>query len=155
VLDKSKPVMHALHMTNKLDTPRKVEKGMSRSERENAKQFAKEFVPVVVLYTASISITTRMGHGTTAKQWLAVLLPMIPVLLGVWIIRRHILRLDEYAQIQTYKAIAVSFALSMVACVFCSLIAFADLNLSPMLVFAPFLVGTSIWGVLSCVFLNR
>jgi hypothetical protein len=38
---------------------------------------------------------------------------------------------------------------------FCSLIAFADLNLSPMLVFAPFLVGTSIWGILSSMFLNR
>jgi hypothetical protein len=140
-------------MTNKLD---KIEKGSSRGDRQRGLQYTREFVPIILLYTAAILSTSAIGDDTEPKKWLGTILPMVPVTMGAWVVARHVRRLDEYARLQVFKALALSFGVAMVTTLFCSFLAFNNLVVdAPMLVMAPFLVGMTFWGLLSIVMLRK
>jgi hypothetical protein len=140
-------------MTNTLD---KNEKGSSKGDRKRGLQYTKEFVPIMLLYTAAILTSSKIGDDTQPKKWIGTILPMIPITLVAWVVARHVKRLDEYARLQVYKSLAVSFGVTMVTTLFCSFLAFNKLVVDePMLVMAPFLVGMTFWGLLAIVLLRK
>ena len=79
-----------------------------------ARRYIIEMVAIMALYSAtlvgSLHFVERLQKG--ALQTAIVLSPMIPVLLTILVVIRHIRRVDEYCRQQTLESLAIAAAVT-------------------------------------------
>lgn len=107
-----------------------------------------------ILLIASQLILKRHDDSTVGRA-LFMFTPVIPIVLIGRAIVRSLRRADEFQQLETYKAIAFSFAVAMVVSV---MLGFASsvfkLDARPV-AWAPFMGGMGTWAVGSVLYLRR
>ncbi len=88
--------------------------------------------------------------GTSPWRYLWALLPVLPTLLVVRAVYRHIRRIDDYQRLLLLQGLAVGFALAMVASLTVAFLGVAGLAL-PSAGWIVYGVGMAGWGVASLV----
>ncbi|MFC0462344.1 hypothetical protein ACFFKU_01060 [Kineococcus gynurae] len=115
---------------------------MSRGDRARAAAYYRDFLPGMITYVLVVVLVGAVGHldGTSPWRFAWALLPVVPTLLVVRAVVRHLRRVDEFARTQLLVAIGVGFAAAMTAAVGLGFLASAG---------APFPAGTPSFGVLA------
>ncbi len=105
------------------------------TDRRNSKAYLREFLPAIVGYVVTLGAAIAVVNLDTAGWWryLAVLLPVLPVLWGIRAVARHLARIDEYGRSVQLEGMAFGFGASMAASVTIGFLSIGGLD-------------TAIWG---------
>lgn len=97
-------------MTSDLDS-------RSRGDRERGLRYARDFWPGMVGYGVVLGLVLRFGHldGSGTARYVWAVLPVLPALLVVRAVLRHVRRLDDYQRLLLLQGLAIGFAVAMVA----------------------------------------
>jgi len=129
-------------MTRKLDTS-KVDS--SRGDRARAKAYFREFVPGMVGYVVVLVVVLIFGDldGTSPWRFVWAILPVLPLLLVLRAVSRHLRRIDEFQQHQLLQGLGIGFAVAMIAAVTVGFLGIAglDMRLAGWIIFAAGMVG--------------
>ncbi len=116
----------------------------------NARYFCELFGTMflyAIFLVVSIKIAETMHHGVA--QTLVVISPMVPFLLMVWAVVRHIRRIDEYVRLQALENIAIAFG---VTAGFVFTYGFLEgIGYHRLSMFTVWTVMMSVWGVMAIV----
>ena len=129
-------------MTRKLDTS-KVDS--SRGDRARAKAYFREFVPGMVGYVVVLVFVLIFGDldGTSPWRFVWAILPVLPLLLVLRAVSRHLRRIDEFQQHQLLQGLGIGFAVAMIAAVSVGFLGIAglDMRLAGWIIFAAGMAG--------------
>jgi hypothetical protein len=91
----------------------------SVGDRQRSRRYQLEFWPGIVGYCVVLTAVLLWGDldGTSPWRFLWAVLPVLPALLVVRAVVRHIRRIDDYQRLLLLEGLAVGFALAMVASV--------------------------------------
>lgn len=86
-------------------------------DRARTQAYYRDFWPSVVGYVAVLSAVLIWGglDGNSPSRFLWALLPVVPALWTVRAVMRHVRRIDDYQQVLLLHALAVGFAIAMLA----------------------------------------
>jgi len=129
-------------MTRKLDTS-KVDS--SRGDRARAKAYFREFVPGMVGYVVVLVVVLIFGDldGTSPWRFVWAILPVLPLLLVLRAVSRHLRRIDEFQQHQLLQGLGIGFAVAMIAAVTVGFLGIAglDMRFAGWIIFAAGMTG--------------
>jgi hypothetical protein len=134
-------------MTRNLDTA-----SGSSGDRARNLAYQRDFWPGIVAYVVAVAVVVRWGQldGTSPWRWAWALLPVLPALLVVRAVARHVRRIDEYQRGLLFQGLAVGFGVAMVAAITMGFLGIAGLSgsLTGWLVYIAGMLG---WLVSSAV----
>lgn len=86
---------------------------MTHEKKINA-MYYREFAGSMLLYAAVLVGALKFGATMPdgGLKTAVMVSPMIPVLLLVWVIVRHVARIDEYVRRHTLETLAIAFAIT-------------------------------------------
>ena len=130
-------------MTRKLDTSH--DGTPSRGDKARAKTYVREFVPGMVGYCVVLVLVLVFGDldGTSSWRFVWAILPVLPLLLVLRAVSRHLRRVDEFQQHQLLQGLGIGFAVAMVAAVTLGFLGIAgmDMRLAGWFIFAAGMAG--------------
>jgi O-antigen/teichoic acid export membrane protein len=142
-------------MTRKLDTS-KLDTTPSRGDRARAKAYVREFVPGMVGYCVVLVLVLIFGNldGTSPWRFVWAILPVLPLLLVLRAVSRHLRRVDEFQQHQVLQGLGIGFAVAMIAAVTVGFLGIAglDMRLAGWIIFAAGMAGWIVGGASAAAF---
>jgi len=140
-------------MTRKLDTS-KVDS--SRGDRARAKAYFREFIPGMVGYAVVLVLVLIFGDldGTSPWRFVWAILPVLPLLLVLRAVSRHLRRVDEFQQHQLLQGLGIGFAVAMIAAVTVGFLGIAglDMRIAGWIIFASGMAGWIIGSASAAAF---
>lgn len=84
------------------------------SERAKNNRYRIELGSALVLYAVVLVLSVTVGRQMPAGalQTTIFITPMVPMLLGVWAIARHLRRVDEFMRLRTLERLAIAAAVT-------------------------------------------
>jgi hypothetical protein len=135
-------------MTSDLDSTAR-----SIGDRERYRAYHSDFWPGMLGYAVVLTVVIVWGHLDGGSGWRYgwALLPVVPAL---WIVRavvRHIRRIDDYQQRLLLQALAVGFAVAMLAALTVGFLGIAGLALpaAGWIVYGAGMLGWAVTGGIS------
>jgi O-antigen/teichoic acid export membrane protein len=112
-------------MTSSLDNGAR-----SAGDRARALAYQRDFWPGMVGYALVLTAVLLWGRldGTSPWRWLWSVLPVLPALLVVRAVARHLRRIDEYQRGLLLQALSVGFGVAMVTAVTMGFLGIAGLS---------------------------
>lgn len=110
-------------------------------ERRTRRAYRREMIPAIVVYVVAVFALMLFVDFDTAGDWkyLVVLVPLIPALLGIRAVERHLMRMDELQRSIQLSAIAAGFTVAMALALMTGFFALAGLDTTN----APWLIFTA------------
>jgi len=101
-------------MTSHLDTGTR-----SAGDRARARAYYRDFVPAIGGYTVVMLAVLAWGglDGGASSRFVWALLPLLPALLVVRAVVRHLRRIDDYQQTLLLRGLSVGFAVAMASAI--------------------------------------
>ena len=111
-------------MTSTLDT-----RGPSNGDRARSRAYVRDFWPGMVGYGVVLAAVLAWGHldGSSGWRYVWAVLPVLPALLVVRAVARHLQRIDDYQRLLLLQSLAVGFGTAMAAAVTLGFLATAGL----------------------------
>lgn len=99
-------------MTSTLDTS-----GPSNGDRARAQAYHRDFWPGIVGYALVLAAVLAWGHldGSSGWRYVWAALPVLPALLVVRAVARHLRRVDDYQRMLLLQSLSVGFGTAMAA----------------------------------------
>ncbi|MEP6560986.1 MAG: hypothetical protein ABJD68_07905 [Nakamurella sp.] len=131
-------------MTRKLDTSQS-DSTPSAGDRARTKAYLREFLPGILGYCVVLVLVLTFGNldGTSGWRFVWALLPVIPLLLVLRAVSRHLRRIDEFQQHQLLQGLGIGFAVAMIAAVTVGFLGIAglDMRIAGWIIFAAGMLG--------------
>jgi len=101
----------------------------------------------MTLYVVAVIVVSLLGRDTLTKRIVFALVPTVPLVLVVRAVVLWLRAADEYQRLATYRLLAISFAVAMVAAVLMGFAGSAFSGLDPSLGgWVAFLAGMGTWA---------
>lgn len=134
-------------MTSSLDTSTP-----SRGDRARSRAYHRDFWPGMVGYVLVLAAVSAWGDldGSSGWRYVWAALPVLPALLVIRAVARHLHRIDDYQRSLLLQSLAVGFGTAMVAAVTLGFLGIAGLptRLTGWVVYAAgmggWIVGTAL-----------
>jgi hypothetical protein len=104
----------------------------SAGDRARARAYYRDFWPGMVGYLVVLTAVIVWGHldGPSSWRYLWALVPVVPALLIVRAVVRHVTRIDDYQRRLLLQGLAVGFAIAMLASLTVGFLGVAGLRLA-------------------------
>jgi len=114
-------------MTSSLDT-----KTPSAGDRKRSRAYQRDFWPGMVGYGVALAAVLAWGDldGSSGWRYVWAAVPVLPALLVVRAVARHLSRVDDYQRLLTLQALAVGFGTAMAASVTLGFLGIAGLPMT-------------------------
>lgn len=124
----------------------------SVGDRRRSRAYQLEFWPGMLGYAVVLTAVLLWGdlEGTSPWRFLWSALPVLPTLLVVRAVVRHVRRIDDFQRLLLLEGLAVGFALAMIASLTVGFLGIAGLAL-PQAGWIIYGVGMLGWGVTALV----
>ena len=115
-------------MTSDLDNTR--DPDVSLGDRARSRAYHREFWPGMAGYVVVLLAVSFWGRldGTSPWRFVLALLPMLPLVLVVRAVVKHLHRVDDYQRQLTYRGLAFGFLVAMMASLTIGFLGFAGLQ---------------------------
>jgi hypothetical protein len=125
----------------------------SDGDRSRALAYQRDFWPGMVGYAAVLVVVVRWGHldGPSPWRWVLAVLPVLPALLVVRAVVRHLRRVDEYQRGLLLSGLSVGFGVAMVTAVTLGFLGIAGLDgaLTGWIVYGAGMLGWIVGGAVA------
>lgn len=135
-------------MTRTLD-----KESRSSGDRSRALAYHLDFWPGMVGYVAVLAVVVRWGSldGTSPWRWVWAVLPVLPALLIVRAVVRHLRRIDEYQRELLLQGLSLGFGVAMVTAVTMGFLGIAGLSgfITGWIVYGAGMLGWAVGGAVA------